>query len=122
MKRIILFRFSKELTVCENRLQLLKHMNPIIPIYGIFGGADGEADIYMEKLNGYFDHFWTITNKTKSWKWMNIDLALRDWYREIGNTLDEDPLDTPVEPAAQPVTEESTDTASPSDSESQVSE
>lgn len=76
MKRIILFRFSKELAICENRLQLLKHLNPTIPIYGIFGGADEEADIYKEKLSAYFDHFWSITNKTPSWKWKNIDLVI----------------------------------------------
>lgn len=90
MKRIILFRFSKESAICNNRLELLKHLNPQIPIYGIFGGEEDSASTYENSLGKYLEHFWVIKDKTRSWKWRNIDLALRDWYQEMGKGIDFD--------------------------------
>ena len=36
--RVILFRFYNQFDVCRERLRLLRHFNPDVPIYGLYGG------------------------------------------------------------------------------------
>ena len=45
MKRIVLFRFHKDLNICINRLKLLHRFNPGIQIIGLWGG---EASGFQE--------------------------------------------------------------------------
>ena len=90
MKRIVLFRFSKEPEICKNRLELIGKLNPGVPIYGIFGGEESEENLYKEALESYFANFYTIRNQASKWKWKNVDLALRDWYKSVGQDIDFD--------------------------------
>ncbi len=86
MKRIILFRFHDHFDICENRLYLLKKLNPEIQIFGMYGGEPDKADEAESKLNK-LDGIYYIKNKGKRWKWANGDLAMRQWYIDIGRKI-----------------------------------
>jgi hypothetical protein len=87
MKRIILFRFHKNPTICRNRIRLLKKLNPDTQIFGLFGGEEKDYKEFQKKLRPYLKNIYCIQEKTKLWKWKNCDLALRLWYKEFGNKL-----------------------------------
>ena len=90
MTRIIIFRFHKDIGICLNRLKLLNKFNPNVDIYGIYGGEEKDFSKYQEALNKYFKHLYCIKNKSSRQKWQNFDLALRDWFKEIGKNIDFD--------------------------------
>ena len=84
VKRIILFRFHDYFDICENKLLLLQKLNPNIPIYGFYGGTPSKADAAHEKLDVYFEHFYTLKYRASEWKWQNPDLAYREWFTDVG--------------------------------------
>lgn len=92
MKRIILFRFHKNLRVCKNRLELLKKFNPNISIYGLYGGKISDYKQFKTKLSPYLKNICCIKNRSKDWKWKNSDLAINLWYKKIGNSVPFDML------------------------------
>jgi hypothetical protein len=87
MQRIIIFRFHKFPLICANRLKLLKKLNPNVLIFGIYGGELGNLPKFERYLNKYLENIFIIKNKSSSWKWENIDLTLRDWYKQIGKNI-----------------------------------
>jgi hypothetical protein len=90
MKRIIIFRFHKSLRVCQNRLKHIQKLNPRIPIHGVYGGEERSFALYKKSLGTYFTTLHCITGHSATWKWQNFDLALREWYKKIGHTIDFD--------------------------------
>lgn len=83
-KRIILFRFHDHFDICANRLKIIRHYNPGIGIWGLFGGKKTDiAKAKKLKLN----HVWYIPLDDPYWKWLNGDLAIRWWYREYGHKI-----------------------------------
>ncbi len=89
---IVVFRFHNQLNVCKNHLQLFKHFNPKVPIYGIFGGKSEEFEYYTKELSDYLIHNYLIKNIADDSKWKDFDLVLFDWYDNFGNTLNFDQL------------------------------
>ena len=88
MERAILFRFHKEAEICEERIKLLKDLNPDTEIYGL-----GEEIEGVEKLeDAGMNHLHVIDEKDSEWKWMNGDLAVIDWFQEKGKHEDFDML------------------------------
>lgn len=87
MKRIIFFRFHKNLAVCKNRLELLKKFNPGMPIFGLYGGKISKYKEFESKLSPYLENINCIKNKSEEWKWKNSDLAINQWYRKIGRSV-----------------------------------
>jgi hypothetical protein len=73
--RAILFRFHREPAVCRTRLELLRSLNPGVPIYGL-GEPIG--------LDGAFEDLHVIEDRPPEWKWQHGDLAVADWYRAVG--------------------------------------
>ena len=88
--KIIIFRFDRKYRICQNHLKLIQKLNPGIPIYGIYGGEQKDFSRCKKVLGVYFKNLYCIKNKTSNWKWKNFDLALRDWYIDIGNKIDFD--------------------------------
>jgi len=80
---IILFRFHKNIEQCKLNLSLLKHLNPSTPIYGIGEPINGVDELYDSGL----DELYVIDDKSSRWKWLNGDLVVADWFRNIGNTI-----------------------------------
>lgn len=88
MEKAILFRFHKEAEVCEERIKLLKELNPDTEIYGL-----GEEIEGVERLkDAGMKHLHVIEDRGSEWKWMNGDLAVRDWFQEKGKHEDFDML------------------------------
>jgi len=90
MQRIIIFRFHKFPLICANRLKLLKKLNSEIRIFGIYGGEDKDLPKFRRYLDKYLENIFVIKNKSSLWKWKNFDLALRDWFKQIGKNIDFD--------------------------------
>ncbi len=90
MKRIILFRFHRNPTVCKNRLEILKKINPGIKIFGLFDYKRKYKK--FRKLDNYFENVYFIEDKTNKWFWKNGDLALRMWYKGFGKNISFDML------------------------------
>jgi len=90
MKRIIIFRFHKHPKICENRVELLKKLNPNMPIHGIYGGEEKQYATFKKKLGPYLNGLFCIRGKDSNWKWLNFDLALRNWYKQTGKNIDFD--------------------------------
>ena len=92
MKRIVLFRFHKDLNICINRLKLLHRFNPGIQIIGLWGGEASGFQEAQATLAPYLDHVWDIPVASPEWKWKNGDLSLMMWYRQLGKDLSFDML------------------------------
>lgn len=92
MKLAILFWFYKEPDICENRLRLLKKYNSDLKIYGLFGGEQGEADSYRERLGGYLDDFFVSPSTDPDWKWIHGDLMILEWFALRGGGLEWDSI------------------------------
>ena len=88
MDRAILFRFHKDAKICESRIELLRELNPEVPIFGL-----GERIEGLDKLedSGLKD-IYVIDNESAEWKWKNGDLAIKRWFNEIGHKYSFDML------------------------------
>ncbi len=73
-------------------MDLLRRHNPGTPIYGLFGGDESLYPRVQQSLEQEFSHLYCLRDKTPIWKWLNGDLAVRDWYRMIGRDLQFDML------------------------------
>lgn len=85
----ILFWFYKELEVCKNRLEILKKYNPDLKIFGLYGGAHENEELYKSELGTYLDDFYTSPSTDSEWKWFNGDIVLLDWYKKRGINLED---------------------------------
>lgn len=56
----------------------------------MFGGKENEFEYYTESLSNFLEHNYCIKDKKDDWKWMNGDLAFREWYIDFGNSIDFD--------------------------------
>lgn len=81
MDRIAVFRFHRDPGVCRTRLQLLRRLNPEVPVYGL-GERIGLADEFAD--------FHAIDGRDEEWAWKHGDLALAEWYREVGHAVEFD--------------------------------
>lgn len=89
----ILFWFYKDLDVCRNRLQLLRRYNPDAPIFGLYGGNKDEAELFKSHLAPYLDDFSSVlSERDAEWKWLNGDLIITEWYRQVGWSLSWDTI------------------------------
>ena len=85
-----MFRFDRDPLVCRGRVQLLRALNPGVPICGVFGGDRGYkrallrlAGTSVLRLDGLY-----CSPRGAEWNWKNGDLVLADWYREAGHRID----------------------------------
>lgn len=89
----ILFWFYKEPGLCEDRLRLLRKLNPGMRIFGLFGGDPDTEHTFRERLTPYLDDFYCFAPQaTPEWKWRNGDLLLADWHRQRGGGLQWDSI------------------------------
>jgi len=81
MKRAILFRFHKNFEVCQNHLELIRLFNPNISVYGLYGGL-GKNFKQAKQLK--LDNIYNIPIDDWYWKWLNGDLSIRWWFKDVG--------------------------------------
>jgi len=92
MNLSILFRFYKDVEVCENRLQILKTYNPNTKIYGLYGWPLEEENIFKEKLDKHLDDFYTTPETDSFKKRIHGDLFLLDRYQQRWQNLEWDSI------------------------------
>jgi hypothetical protein len=88
--RAILLRFHKAPLVCRSRVELLRKLNPGVPVYGVYGGDRRLLRILgrqLLRLDGMY-----ASHADTRWNWQNGDFVLADWYRETGAKLSFDVL------------------------------
>lgn len=88
MSDIILFRFHKDVDICENRINNLNIKNPDIDIYGIGEYVENYERLYKSGM----EHIHTIEDKSSRWKWLNGDLVIKRWFNDYGHTINFDRL------------------------------
>lgn len=89
-KRIVLFRFHGNPGIVKNRIKLLKRFNPTIEIYGIYGGYKKDFQKISKFLRNDMNHIYLLSGRSPKLKWLNGDLAVREWFKEIGKNIDFD--------------------------------
>ncbi|MDR2513345.1 MAG: glycosyltransferase family 92 protein [Puniceicoccales bacterium] len=89
-KRVLLFRCHTHWEKCRETLKILKHFNPTLPIYILYGGPrQGESS--ARKLAAEFaEGFWSYQADEISahWKWQHGDEMIRAWYEHYGYSVD----------------------------------
>jgi hypothetical protein len=86
----LLFWCYRDLPVCRNRVDVLRRENPGVPIFGLYGGAPGDAAKFRSVLEPQLDDFWSFDEpKSSKWKWLHGDLMLAAWYEARGKHLDD---------------------------------
>jgi|HubBroStandDraft_1064217.scaffolds.fasta_scaffold43735_2 hypothetical protein len=82
MKPIVILRYHDHFPVVAQRVEWLRQLNHGITIHGMFGGK-GSADEIVPLLDSNYkltlDPFIS---------WLNLDLAVLEWYRAFGRQLD----------------------------------
>src|SRR5581483_1799087 len=83
MQSIVLFRFHDHREICADRVRLLRESNPGIGIYGLYGGP---ARKQSARTPAGLEHVFA-TRQDRKWNWLHSDLAVRQWFIEVGHTL-----------------------------------
>lgn len=87
MKRVIIFRFHKLPSICLERVKFLKRLNPSVDIFGLYGGEADELPIMRETLGPFCADISSLAEYAPSWKWRFGDLAVRQWFINVGNRV-----------------------------------
>jgi hypothetical protein len=78
----ILFWYYKDVGLCIERLKAIRHYNPDIKVFGLYGGEVDDFAIFNNKLSRYLDDNWCFDlDKSGQWKWRNGDLVIRRWFQ-----------------------------------------
>src|SRR5437899_8867805 len=80
--------------ICRDRVALLRRFNPGVRVHGIFGGDPSYRSIMFRLLGKQLlrlDSIY-ISQHPGRWNWKNGDLALLDWFRDVGRRLPFDVL------------------------------
>jgi hypothetical protein len=84
----ILFWFYRDVAVCRNRLRLLRHRNPGVPIFGLYGGPLEDVAAFEDGTGGLLDDFWSFpVPADRQWKWRHGDMVLAQWFTDRGANL-----------------------------------
>ncbi len=57
-KAIILFRFHKDIEVAKERIKIIKHFNPNLPVHVLFGGKKEDYVLVQKEFDGIVEHAW----------------------------------------------------------------
>lgn len=87
MRRVILFRFHKDPEVCKNRVAILNKFNPGVSIFGLYGGLPADLSLFRKVICPEVENIFDLSYKGSRWNWKNGDLAIRLWYKEVGNNV-----------------------------------
>jgi hypothetical protein len=81
---VVVFWFYKKLDLCLERIKHFKQFNPNLTIYGLYGGVDIDESL-LEDIRQEVKHIYIYKEKkSSSWKWLNGDQMLVDWFRNTG--------------------------------------
>ncbi|MDR0536296.1 MAG: hypothetical protein LBG65_08145 [Puniceicoccales bacterium] len=87
-RAILLFRFHSHFPLCRERLRILRHFNPRLSIYALYGGSPQEAEKARQATREFVLGFWDFSRFGDARrKWLRGDLMIREWYEKFGNAL-----------------------------------
>ena len=87
-----LFWYYKDPVVCRSRIAALRHLNPEMPLYGLYGGSSSRNGSFDDPESLLDDVYGFSEDKPPNWKWRNGDLLILDWYKNRGKKLDFDAI------------------------------
>jgi hypothetical protein len=87
-KAVLLFRFHSHFSVCRERLRILRHFNPDLPVYALYGGTLQEAGIARQSTDEFTLGFWNCSELCDAkTKWLRSDFLVKEWYSRVGRAL-----------------------------------
>jgi hypothetical protein len=93
-KRIAVFRFDRDPLLCRAVVSQLRELNPGVPVHGLYGAGPGlrrpAVRLGARPVLG-LDSCYPSRHEGR-WNWAHGDLALLEWYRDVGRGLDFDVL------------------------------
>jgi hypothetical protein len=85
----VLFWFYKNITVCTERLERFRRLNPSLKIYALYGGDPSESERALLAINHLVDDFFSFNEpREPKWKWKNGDHLIGSWYLKRGQHLE----------------------------------
>ncbi len=92
-KFAILFWYYKELSVCVDRVRMLRRLNPETAIYGLYGGNPEDFPQYRDMLSPWLNDNWAFQEDYDAqWKWRHGDRMISAWFIDQGQHFDWDTL------------------------------
>jgi hypothetical protein len=89
----ILFWFYKFPEICENRLKILRHYNPEIQIFGLYGGDPQQSDQFESRLKPFLNDFYIFReDRSPHWRWYHGDRMIAHWFAQHGHVLSWDTI------------------------------
>jgi hypothetical protein len=87
---VILFRFDRDPYVCRWRVDLLRRLNPGLPVHGLWGGEHGFKRAVFALAGKRFLNLDSLYLSPRSGRanWNQGDFLLAHWYRDEGWKLD----------------------------------
>ncbi len=84
----VLFIYHQEFEACQERIRLLRRLNPEVALYGLYGGALEDLPA-TEPVAALLDDHWSYPYPppSKRWKWLNVDRLIATWYMLHGQNL-----------------------------------
>lgn len=86
-KPAILFRFHKSFDVCAQNLDIIRKLNPGVPIHGLYGGFGGNKTV-PKFLKERLDSLFAVPLDDPFYAWMHGDLCFRLWYKTVGHKFE----------------------------------
>ena len=83
MKPAILYRFHKDVEPHKQRLRIIRHFHPGVPVHGLYGGQNfAEAEIHIAPL---LDSIWCYPGDDANFKWMHAEHMIKLWFANLGH-------------------------------------
>jgi hypothetical protein len=92
MRRLALLQYHGDFDVAASRVRNLRASNPGVLVCGLFGGGPADAAAADAVFGGDRELVYHLASRDPRWKWQNTDLAVREWYRDVGRGLSFDVL------------------------------
>ncbi len=71
-------------------MRVLKHVNPSVPVYGIYGGPP-ETEGDFAEVRAVLDDWWSASSlRDGRWRWLNLDKVVGHWFLARGRSLEWD--------------------------------
>jgi hypothetical protein len=90
--RVALLTFHRDWAVCRSRVQLLRALNPGLPVHGLYGGPPEDYAAAEAEVGPFLDSLAPCHLGDGTWRWQNTDLVIREWYRDSGHRIPFDVL------------------------------
>lgn len=87
MENIILFRFHSDFEICKERIKILKHFNPNLPILGLYGGPKENFEEAKKILGNSLINIQISSSENRNYKWFHADQTLKEWFQNYGKDI-----------------------------------